>query len=47
MVERLIKVAALAAVGWLVGEIATEALEAIGIPKQAATVVGGIIGGVI
>ena len=47
MVERLIKVVALAAVGWLVSEIATEELQAIGIPKQAATVLGGIIGGVI
>jgi hypothetical protein len=45
--EKLIKVVALAAAGWLVGEIATEELEAIGIPKRAATIVGGIIGGVI
>jgi len=45
--ERLIKVVALAAVGWLVGEIATEELEAVGVPKQAATLVGGFIGGMI
>ena len=47
MMDRLIKVVILAAVGWVVGEIATRELEAIGIPKQAATVVGGIIGGMI
>jgi hypothetical protein len=47
MMERLIKVVALAAVGWLVGEIATDALEAVGISKRAATVLGGAIGGMI
>jgi hypothetical protein len=47
MMDKLIKVVVLAAVGWLVGEIAAEELEAVGIPKQAATVVGGVIGGLI
>lgn len=47
MMERLIKVVALAALGWLVGEIATEELQAVGMPKQAATVVGGVIGAMI
>jgi hypothetical protein len=45
--DRLIKVAALAAVGWLLGEIATEELQAVGVPKHAATIAGGIIGGLI
>lgn len=45
--ERVIKVVILAAVGWLVGEIATEELQAIGVPKHTATVVGGVIGGLI
>jgi hypothetical protein len=47
MMERLIKVAVLAAVGWLVGEIVAEELEAVGIPRHAATVIGGVIGGMI
>jgi hypothetical protein len=47
IMERLIKVIALAAVGWLVGEIAAEELTAVGVPKQTATVVGGVIGSLI
>jgi hypothetical protein len=47
MMERPIKVGVLVAVGWLIGEIATEELEAIGIPKQTAMVIGGDIGGMI
>jgi hypothetical protein len=43
MMERLIKLTLLAAVGWIVGEAATDELEAAGIPKQAATVIGGLI----
>jgi hypothetical protein len=45
--SRVIKVVIMAAVGWLVGEIATEELEAIGVPKHTATVVGGVNGGLI
>jgi hypothetical protein len=45
--ERLIKIGIMAAVGWLVGEVVTDELEARGIPKRAATVIGGLIGGVI
>jgi hypothetical protein len=47
MMERLIKIAALAAIGWLLGEIATEELEVVGVPKRTATIVGGVIGGLI
>jgi hypothetical protein len=45
--ERLIKVVALAAAGWLLGEMATKELQAVGVPKHAATIVGGVIGGLI
>lgn len=31
-------------VGWLVDEVATDALEAAGLPKHTAKVVGGVIG---
>ena len=45
--EKLIKVAVMAAAGWLVGEIAADTFEALGVPKRAAVIVGGVIGGLI
>lgn len=35
-----------AVIGAIIGEIAKDVLEAIGLPKHAATVAGGIIGAI-
>lgn len=35
------------AVGWVVSEAATDVLESLGVPKQAATAAGGIIGALV
>ena len=45
--DKLVKVIVCAFIGWAVGEIAEEALESVGVPKQAAAVAGGIIGAVV
>jgi hypothetical protein len=42
--EKLIKIAVGAAIGWIISQVATDELESAGVPKEAATVVGGIIG---
>jgi hypothetical protein len=45
--DKLIKVAVCAAIGWAVGEIAEEILEDVGVPKQAAAIAGGVIGAIV
>lgn len=45
--EKIIKVVVGAAIGWVVSQVATDELEAFGVPKHTATVVGGVIGGLI
>jgi hypothetical protein len=46
-VEKLIKIAVFGFVGWIVGEVAEDALESFGVPKEAAIVAGGVIGAMV
>lgn len=45
--DKLVKVILCAFIGWAVGEIAEEALESVGVPKQAAAVAGGVVGAIV
>jgi hypothetical protein len=45
--DKIIKVIVCAFIGWAVAEIAEEALESVGVPKQAAAVAGGVIGAIV
>lgn len=44
MEGKVIKVVFGLAVGWILSQVATDVLEAVGVPKHTATVAGGIIG---
>jgi hypothetical protein len=46
-VEKLVKIAVFALIGYAVSEAAGDVMESLGVPKQVATVAGGVIGAII
>ena len=43
----LVKIAVGAFIGWIAGTVTEDVLEAVGVPKHAATVAGGIVGAIV